>query len=276
MRCLIKLCYLIVISLFLLDCAVSYSALQTGRVLDKGGVEMGGGLGIGVPITTMKKLYDQVNSFQKELKNQDPQISQKDADEFVANLATLSLFAPLPLPEFWIRYSPFDRFDFALRYGSTSLKLDGRFQLFRDFMGMSMAVGAGYNYFITSSVDALSDAIDFIGFKRGDFELNSAISLNLFDILVPYLVVRYFYMNYGIDNLKILNEELKKYDLEGQISGHAHSASLTLGFRLGYKYVYLYAELSAINSILNQNIAGRYSKIRGTLLYPAIGGLITF
>jgi hypothetical protein len=263
---------LVLVAVLGMGCSTALSTMQPADTLPKGGVHVGAGMDVGIPVTRVLDAIDQAEALADKYRA-DPSYMPTDADRRAALDAAigLALNAPGVTTDLMVRYGVADRFDAGFRYTTSGLHLDGKLQFLRQPGGWDGAVSLGYaNHSFKGTV---FDALEYVGiddFSRHDVELPLILGRRLSSWGRFWAGAKYIYAKVSIDaKLQNVDETLTVDDSMHYLGGFA-------GFAAGYRWVYLFAELTIMEMVAKPTILGEPTDLGGTIVMPAFGLMARF
>jgi len=272
---------IVLLALVVLGACASLNTMQTGEVTPKGDFQLGGDVGLAVPVATVSD----VMAFSQK--------ANPTTEDYMdlARGAVASLLYPTITSGLNFRYGIARRWDLGLRLSPSTMRLDGRYQII-DRRMMDLAVGLGLGFF--HSVPKLGEAMDIGNYKRGDMDISLILSFNLGKIFIPYVGVKWYGTTYDID----LSFDTDKVagDADQIVANGKGNTSLVggmIGFYLGYKWFYFVLEVNFMYASIGFEGSGTVGahftgtgasetvelvddSLDGLIISPALGVLFIF
>ena len=252
-------------------CSTALSTMQPADTLRAGGWHIGGGAAVSIPVTRIVDALDQAgtigNKYRMDATYQPTAEEQRQVFDAAVGLA---LSAPGVTYDVMIRYGIIDRLDAGVRWTTTGLHLDLKFQFLRNG-GWDGSISAGYAWHFFEGF--LFDVLDYLhvaDYSRHDLEVPVILGRRLgkwgYVWGGPKYVMARYSLVAGIPNVT----------QPFASSGFIHYIGGFAGFGVGYRWVYVFAELTVMDMIASPEILGKPVDIGGAIVVPALGIMARF
>jgi len=273
-------------------CASTLSTMQTAVPLERGQLQVSGGLGAYVPLGTILDVA-QVGKAEAEriadavAGGQDYALTQEDQRRLLAAGISLAVAAPGVNYELMARTGVARNLDVGVRYSSTALRADAKYRFLhrgddspelhaveRTSKDLAIGLAISRQLFSGTLVDALS-FVQLDDFSRWDLEVPLYASIDVGDVFKLYAAPKYVYGRTSVDQRLVEAEDQagRFVNLPGAVPSRvdSHFWGSTFGVAVGYRYVHLFAELTGGYTSAKAQVLGEERNLGGVTLYPAIG-----
>jgi hypothetical protein len=296
-------------AVFATGCATTLSTFQTARPLEKGHLQLTGGMGIYAPlgptVTVVGQAIKQGERITTAIANNEQvTLSEEDQQELLTAGIALAVMPPGQGQELSVRAGLAENFDMGFRYSVNALRLDAKYRVghsgdeipsasqYRlwgklpedapkpeykpDMRSMDIALGLAVSKYLFKN--PVFDVLEFVqlgDFSRWDIEVPVYLSMTFGDIFSLYAAPKYIYSHTSLDE-KLVNysqqgSNITGLDLALPAEVHTHFIGATGGLALGYRYVHVMLELTSGYTICNPWVFGRQRSLGGVTLYPGVG-----
>lgn len=257
-------------------CASAISTTQSAETLAPGHVLVSAGNNVSIPASRIVDTLDAAGDLEKKLRA-DPNYKFTDQERASYEDAVLGLALNQPgvAADFMARYGIAKHLDVGLRYSSTGVHLDAKYQfLDRGPSGWHGAVSLGVRRHLFSGLlfDVL-EKVDIKDFSRTDLELpllfgrsfrqkfSGSLALSGRAWFGPKLILS----KVSVDaKLAAIDETLTLDDRMYYLGGVAGGA-------FGISPFELFAELTVMNLVAKPTIANRQRDLGGIMIMPTVG-----
>jgi hypothetical protein len=252
-------------------CTTALSTMQPADTLPRGGVHVGAGVTVDLPVTQAIRALDEAedlaDAYAADPDYQPTEAEQRDA--FEAGLG-LALAAPGPTIDLMARYGVIEHLDVGLRYTTSGVHLDGKLQfLERGPWAGSISVGVARGLFQGPVFDVL-EYLQIDDFSRWDLEVPLILGRSLGPLgkvwFGPKLVVSRVELDAALANVDstLALEETLRY-----VGGFG-------GLALGYRDILVFAELSVMHLTASAVVLGDQVDLGGLIVVPSGGVMARF
>lgn len=267
-------------------CASTLSTLQTARPVERGHVQVTGGVGAYLPLgpvfTLIKQGVDQAGAVREAIDKGEPyRLSEQAQQELLTAGVALAVMPPSQAPEISLRTGLAKDLDLGLRYSVTSLRLDGKYRFLHrgdDPAGRSLDLALGLGVARHLFEGPVFDVLGFVqldDFSRWDLEVPLYASVEFAEVLKLYAAPKYVFSRTNLDarlvDFSQQGAEISGLDLSLPARVDTHFYGLSTGIGLGWRHVHLMLELTAGYTACNPEIFGQQRALGGVTLYPAAG-----
>ncbi len=234
------------------------------------------GNNVSVPASRIVDTIDAATNLEEKLRNNPQyQVTAEDRAQYEDAVLGLALNQPGAAADFMIRYGVAKHFDAGLRYSSTGVHLDAKYQFLDGGpTGWHGALSLGVRRHLFSGLlfDVL-DKIDINDFSRTDVE-------------VPLLFGRSFRQKIGgglslsgrtwfgpkvIFSKVAVDAKLGTIDETLTLEDHMYYAGALAGGAFGIAPIELFAEITVLNLVAKPTIASRQRDLGGIIVMPTVG-----
>ena len=257
-------------------CASAISTTQSAETLAPGHVMVSAGNNVSIPASRIVDTLDAASNLEEKLRA-DPNYQFTDQERATYEDAVLGLALNQPgvAADFMVRYGIAKHLDAGLRYSTTGVHLDAKYQfLDRRPSGWHGAVSLGVRRHVFSGLifDVL-EKVDIKDFSRTDLELpllfgrsfrqkiGGGLALSGRTWFGPKLILSKVSVDAklgAVDETLSLNERM--YYLGGVAGGS-----------FGLSPIELFAELTVMNLVAKPTIANRQRDLGGVMIMPTVG-----
>jgi hypothetical protein len=266
------------------SCTSAISTTQSAETLRTGQAQVSIANNVAIPASRVIAAYDQAKSVARKLAddvNYKP--TEQDKQDYLGAAIGLALSPPGVAADFMIRYGVADHLDAGLRYSTSGIHVDLKYQ-FLDAAGWHGAVSLGVRHHMFSGlIFDLLEYIDIKDFSRNDVEIpllvgrsfghrglrklrnatsNSANSL---------LSGRYWFGPKFIASKTTIDANLMRFDTSLTISDTFTYVGGVAGGSIGLRGLELFAEITAMHLNANVNVLGQQRQLGGVVVMPSIG-----
>lgn len=259
-------------------CTASVAQLQTARVLDKGHFEVTAGASLVIPTQLVSAIADTAKLASKRIDEAEAAgraLSEEEHKQAFETALTLVLFYPSVTPELAVRYGVIDDLDVGLRYASTLVDVDARYQLLRgESAGLDVALTAGYGHHLETGPSMLTtvfdllEKVDIAGYSRKDIDFGVVVGSQVASWLHLYGAGRYMISLTNVEGRLQEAEAAAGFDAKTDLDGTIHQFGGTAGLRAGYKYIWFGLELTVLRSLFRPMIFGAERNLDGWTVAP--------
>ncbi|MBI3181372.1 MAG: hypothetical protein HYZ28_04450 [Myxococcales bacterium] len=279
-------------------CASTLSTLQTARPVEKGHVQITGGMGWYFPLGPISSVIGQgvrqADAARKAIEKGEPYaLTEEDQQELLTAGIALAVMPPYATYEVALRTGVAKDLDLGLRYSLTALRLDGKYRLLHSGDGppppqpgskpavapaagksLDLAVGLGVSRYFFSSI--LFDILGFVkldDFSRWDLELPLYASAEFGEVVKLTFAPKYVYSRTSMDEKLVAASEqasnLSGFDVSLPAKVDTHFFGASAGIGLGYRWVHLLLELTAGFTYCKPELFGAERQLGGLTIQPA-------
>ena len=251
-------------------CSTALSTMQPADTLPQGGWHVGAGMNVDIPASRIIDAIDTAKDLGDRYADDPNYVPTEEEKQQGYDAAIgLALNQPGVTTDLMLRYGIADRFDAGLRWTTTGIHLDGKFQfLAQDIHGWDGAISVGVGRHAFEGL--LFDILEYL--QVDDF--------SRYDVAVPLIFGKRLQewgrfwggLKYDIAFVSI-DAKLQNVDETLQVDDKVHYFGGFAGFGLGYRWVHLFAELTVMNMWASPVILGRERDIGGIIVVPS-GGIM--
>jgi hypothetical protein len=263
-------------------CMTAPTMRQTARTMDPGELRLSAGASLPISEQFVGALADTVDGATgaaRDARDSGRPLTEEEQRELEESAMALLLFAVLPVFEIDARYGIADDLDAGLRYGGSSLRVDGKYRLVASEAGdLALALGYTYHFGLAKNIgESLFDLFEFelvLEHDRHDFDVAVMYSPaeDSDRIVTPYASGRYLLslntFELRVDSSLTVTDPLER---DVKVSEAMHVLAATGGLRIGPPKIHLMIELTVAYAILTPEIGDRTLDLSGVIFIPMIG-----
>jgi hypothetical protein len=246
--------------------------MQPADTLEKGKWHAGAGMNVAIPVSRIVDAVDAAATISDEYISDSGYTPSEDEQRtYLEALIGIALSAPGVSNDFMLRYGLADKFDAGLRWTTSGIHVDGKYQFLDSSSGWqgSVSLGLSHHSFSGFLFDTL-EHLQIDDFSRNDLEVplifgKKFSSLGYFWAGPKYILSRYS-VDATIENVAGLQSSDDTIHYFGGFAG--------AGF--GYKKLYAFAELTVMNMVARPIILGEETDLGGIVVMPAFGLMARF
>jgi hypothetical protein len=252
-------------------CSTALSTMQPADTLPPGDWHIGGGVSVDLPVTRIGAALDQAYTVgDKYRQNSEYRPSAEEQRQVFDAAVGLALNAPGVTYDLMVRYGVYDRIDLGVRWTTTGLHFDAKFQFLRD-AGWDGSISVGYGWhFFDSIIFGVLDFLRIADYSRHDLEVPVIFGRRFGRWGYVWGGPKYVMARYSIASfLPNVTEPFAS-------SGFIHYIGGFAGFAAGYRWVFVFAELTVMDMIAKPVILGQPTDIGGAIVVPSLGVMARF
>lgn len=250
-------------------CTTALSTMQPADTLKPGQWHAGAGQNLSVPVSRIVDAVDAAATIaDKYASDTNYEPTEEEQRAYLRAVVGLALNAPGVNSDFMLRYGLADKFDAGLRWTTTGVHVDGKFQFLDDESGWdgSLSLGISHHFFDGFVFDVL-EYLKIDDFKRTNFEIPMIFGKKISDFGYFWGGPKYILSKYSVD------AKLKNVAGLQSSDGTIHYFGAFAGAGVGYKKVYLFAELTVMNMVARPIILDEETDLGGIVIMPSVGAM---
>ncbi len=241
--------------------------MQPADTLKPGRFHVGVGSNLSIPASRIVDAIDTSTTLADKYAD-DPNYSPSEQEQrdYTASLVGLILNAPGINSDFMVRYGLIDKLDAGLRWTSTGVHGDAKYQFLDHASGWQGAISLGVSHhFFDGTVFDVLEYLHIDDFSRNDIEVPLIFGKRFGSWGYLWGGPKYVFAKYSVDATIDNVAGLQSSD------DSIHYYGAYSGFGLGYKSIYAFAELTVMNMVAKPVILGEKTDLGGIIVMPAFG-----
>lgn len=257
-------------------CVSAISTTQSAETLRPGQVMASGATNVSVPVTQVIDALDAAYDLEERYRaDSNYQPTEDEAQDYLDAAIGLALNAPGGGMDFMLRYGVARHVDVGLRYSTTGVHGDAKFQfLDQGPGGWAGAISLGYQYHLFQGV--VFDVLEYLqidDFSRHDLEIPLLFGRSFGQPLGSGLALsgRTWFGPKVIVSRVAIDAALQRFDESLSTETTMFYAGGLLGAAIGLSGFEVFAELTVMHLTANATVLGRERDLGGWIVMPTFG-----